>query len=228
MFFLEIHESSLGPKCVFLGAIGATLLASWGMMYAPADSVPESLRSYLLAGDPFRQGLVLACLIVYILRLAVTTLVFLRRKFIWAEALIITFLMPFALLGFARAGGSNPWPVGLLEILGLVLFLGGSVINTLSEAQRRRFKSDPANQGRLYTQGLFGYARHINYLGDTILFSGLALVTGRLVMLIIPLAMTLNFIWVLIPRKESYLARKYGDEFRDYEGRTKRFIPSIY
>jgi protein-S-isoprenylcysteine O-methyltransferase Ste14 len=228
MFFQDRHELSLAPKSVFLGAILATLVAAWGMMYAPTGSLPEFLQPYLLRGDHLRRGLVLFCLVLYSLRVAATTLIFLQRKLIWTEALIITFLMPFALLGFARAGGSNPSPLGFLEITGVVLFLAGSAINTLSEHQRRRFKSEPVNGGRLYTQGLFGYARHINYLGDTILFSGLALVTGRMIMLVIPLVMTLNFILVLIPRKEAYLERKYGEGFREYRKRIKRFIPYVY
>jgi len=228
MFFQDRHELSLAPKCFFLGAIAVVMAAAWWMMFPLADSGPEWLEPYLLRGDAIRRGLVLFCLIVYAVRVTATTLVFLKRKFIWAEAFIITALMTFALLVFAREGGSNPQPAGLLEIIGLALFLSGSYFNTWSEYQRQRFKADPAIQGRLYTEGLFRLSRHVNYFGDMILFSGLALVTGRVVMLVIPLIMALNFVLFLIPRKEAYLANKYGPQFQDYARRTRKFIPLIY
>jgi hypothetical protein len=44
--------------------------------------------------------------------------------------------------------------------------------NGLSELQRYRWKRQPQNAGRLYTGGLFAYARHINYFGDQELFTG--------------------------------------------------------
>ncbi|MBW2618135.1 MAG: DUF1295 domain-containing protein [Deltaproteobacteria bacterium] len=204
------------------------MAAAWWMMFPLTDSGPEWLEPYLLRGDAIRRGLVLFCLIVYAVRVTVTTLVFLKRKFPWAEAFIITVWMTFALLAFARVGGSNPQPMGLLEIIGLALFLSGSYLNTWSEYHRQRFKADPATQGRLYTEGLFRLSRHVNYFGDVVLFSGLALVTGRLVMLVIPLIMALNFILFFIPRQEAYLANKYGPQFQDYAKRTRKFIPLIY
>jgi steroid 5-alpha reductase family enzyme len=162
------------------------------------------------------------------LRVTVTILVFVKRKLIWIEAIIITSLMTFVLLAYAREGGANLQPVGLLEIIGLVLYLGGSYLNTWSEHQRQCFKSDPANQGRLYTQGLFRFSRHVNYLGDVVLFSGLTLVTGRPNMLVVPLIMALNFVLILIPRKEAYMARKYGSQFKDYTTQARKFIPLVY
>ena len=84
------------------------------------------------------------------------------------------------------------------------------------------------NKGRLYTEGLFGLAMHINYFGDIVLFSGLAMVTHRLSMLIIPLIMTMNFIFNIIPSLDKYLEKKYKDEFRDYSRKTKKLIPMIY
>ena len=53
--------------------------------------------------------------------------------------------------------------------MGILLFIIGSYINTYSEIQRKRFKDNPNNKGKLYTLGLFQYARHINYFGDILL-----------------------------------------------------------
>jgi protein-S-isoprenylcysteine O-methyltransferase Ste14 len=40
--------------------------------------------------------------------------------------------------------------------------------------------------------------------------------------------MTLNFVFFIIPRLDKYLANKYGEEFKEYAGRTKKLIPGIY
>jgi len=228
MFFLHRHEASPGPKCLFLGSVLVVIIAAWLMMFLSADSLPEWLEPYLLNGDFFRRGLVFFCLAVYVLRVTVTTLIFLKRKFAWGEAFIVTFLMTFVLLVVARKGGANPNPVGLIEAAGLAFYFGGSYLNTFSEYQRQQFKSDPVNKGQLYTLGLFRYSRNINYFGDIVLFSGLALVTGRMTLLIIPLAMALNFVFFIIPQKETYLSGKYGSQFRDFSKQTRKLIPFFY
>ena len=228
MFFLDRHEPSLGPKSFFVACMTTAMVMVGWMMFAPPGSEPVRFGRYLLDGDPLRQKIVFGCLFIYWIRVTVTILVFLKRKLLWTETIIISSIMPIVLLAFAREGGSNPAPVGLAEVMGIVLYLLGSYLNTCSEYQRQRFKSDAANKGRLFTSGLFRLARHINYFGDVLLFSGLALVTGRPGALIIPLVMTLNFVLILIPRKEAYLSRKYGQQFTDYASRAKRFIPLVY
>ncbi len=47
-------------------------------------------------------------------------------------------------------------------------------------------------------------------------------------MLIIPLIMTVNFGFNIIPWLDKYLEKKYGEEFRDYRKKTKKLIPLIY
>ena len=63
---------------------------------------------------------------------------------------------------------------------------------------------------------------HINYFGDIVLFTGLAMVTHSLSMLVIPLVMTINFIFNIIPSLDRYLEKKYKDEYFDYSKNTKK------
>jgi len=228
MLFLGQHKASLGPKCLLLGVVGLVVIGAWWMMFPSADSVPKWLEPYLLNGDFFRRGLVFFCLIFYLLRLTATTLVFLKRKFVWGESFVVTTFMTIVLLAVAWRGGANTDSVGFIEIAGLALYFVGSYLNTFSEYQRLKFKSIPTNKGQLYTQGLFRLSRNINYFGDIVLFSGLALVTGRMSLLLIPLAMTLNFVFFIIPQKETYLSEKYGSQFRDYSKHTRKLIPFCY
>jgi protein-S-isoprenylcysteine O-methyltransferase Ste14 len=228
MFFLNLHEASLAPKCLFLGMVSAALTALLWMMFPLMTPVPNWFEPYLLNGDPVRRGLVFMCLAVYVLRVTLTILLFLKRKFIWFESLIVSPLMTFVILVIGREGGANSQPLGLLEFTGLALYFTGSFLNTWSEFQRQQFKSDPTNLGRLYTYGLFRISRNINYFGDVVLFSGLALVTGRFSMLVIPLFMGLNFVLFIIPRKEAYLAEKYGSQFSEFRKKSKTLIPYLF
>jgi len=136
--------------------------------------------------------------------------------------------MSFVLYAFARAGGSKTQVAGFIEVIGILLYLTGSYINTHSEYSRHVWKLKAENSGRLYTQGLFSLSMHINYFGDIVLFTGFAMATHSLGMLVIPLIMTVNFALNIIPSLDRYLEKKYKDEFRDYSRKTKKLIPLIY
>jgi protein-S-isoprenylcysteine O-methyltransferase Ste14 len=84
------------------------------------------------------------------------------------------------------------------------------------------------NRGKLYTGGLFKYSMHINYFGDILLFSGLAFITQSFSRMIVPLAMSIVFIFFIIPRHDKYLGEKYGDDFLEYSSTTKKLFPWIY
>ena len=228
MFFKDENDFSLFPKCLFMTSI---IIASFLVGYLVFKNVNELipwLKPYAINGDYTRQVVLMFCLFFYVSRLFVTVFVFLKRKMTWSEMLIVSGLMSFALFSFAKVGGSSNQPVGILDYFSILLYLFGSWLNTYSEYTRYVWKKQLKNKGHLYTEGLFKYSMHINYLGDILLFIGFALITFRFSMLFIPLFMALNFIFIIIPRLDKYLAVKYGYEFEEYAGRTKKFIPGIY
>ena len=104
----------------------------------------------------------------------------------------------------------------------------GPILNTGSEYGRHRWKRDPANKGKLYTEGLFRHAMHINYFGDSLLFSGFALLTTSLWALLVPAIMTLGFVFQHVTTLDRYLADRYGAAFETYAGETKKLIPYVY
>jgi len=197
-------------------------------MFAEYITSNTWLREYQLYGNPLRRILIASCLIIYVIRLQVTVWIFQRRKWTWFETITITILMTFVLYAYASIGGSNKQVVGAVEVIGILLYLSGSYINTYSEYNRHVWKLKEENRGRLYTEGLFCLAMHINYFGDIVLFTGLSMLTHNLSMLVIPLIMTLNFVLYIIPSLDRYLEKKYKDEFRDYSRKTKKLIPFIY
>ncbi len=104
----------------------------------------------------------------------------------------------------------------------------GSYINTYSEIQRKNFKKDPNNKGKLYTLGLFKLARHINYFGDICWVVGWAIITHNIWSGLIPIALTLGFIFFFIPELSSYLEKKYGEEYMNWKNNTKSLFPYIF
>jgi protein-S-isoprenylcysteine O-methyltransferase Ste14 len=215
------QSPSAGPKAAIIAwylLCGAA--AAWLTLLAPVATERP--------GSAGRQVALLACVVIYVARAAHTLLVFVKRKIPWWEASwggsIIGVVLFFFLLGGLRA----PEPMGPLDLVGILVYLAGSYLGTASEHQRHVWKARPENKGHIYTQGLFRHSRHINYFGDLLLFAGLALLTRQAWTGIVPLAMGLNFVFVIIPAHDAYLTAHYGGEFEQYAGRTPRLVPLLY
>lgn len=228
MIFIDQYDRSFWNKAVFSGSILITLLATLWLLFADDAASNPWLKQFQLTGDLARRILIAFCFIFYFVRLQITVWIFQKRKWTWLETITITALMSFVLYAFAKAGGNNKQVVGVVEVIGILLYLMGSYINTQSEYSRHVWKFKKENQGRLYTKGLFRISMHINYLGEIVLFIGLAMVTHSLGLLVIPLVMAINFVFNIIPSLDRYLEKKYQDEFREYAMKTKKFIPLVY
>jgi protein-S-isoprenylcysteine O-methyltransferase Ste14 len=228
MIFRNKHEKSLLPKALIIAAMVTSISTTFCLTFVTEKELIAWLQPYKITGDLYRNTILLSCFVVYFIRLLFTTLVFYRRKMHWVEAIVITSIMPFIIPYMVFIGGQKNQRIGIIEIIGVALFLIGSYLNSRSEHLRDIWKQKKENAGHAYTEGLFKYAIHINYLGDIILFVGLAMVANSIKLLIIPGSMALIFVMILIPLKENYLKEKYGDEFRDYKSKTKKLIPFIY
>jgi len=73
----------------------------------------------------------------------------------------------------------TPLGLGPLAIIGAALAVFGLVFEAIGDAQLDRFKSDPANKGKVLDTGLWRYTRHPNYFGDACLWWGLYLVAAE-------------------------------------------------
>lgn len=61
---------------------------------------------------------------------------------------------------------STPSEIGLLEIIACLVWLAGFAIESTADQQLYRFKSDPANRGKVLNSGLWAFSRHPNYFGE--------------------------------------------------------------
>jgi len=179
-------------------------------------------------GTPLRRMTLATAAVLYALRTFVTLFVFYKRRLPWSEAATIAVWIGFIDLLFAYFGGCNGAAVAIREVAGACLVAIGSLLNTGAEWQRHAWKRHPENRGHLLTSGMWSIARHINYFGDVVLFSGWALLTGRLILLTVPAVMICLFAFINVPAQDRYLAGRYGDEYAAYAARTARLIPFVY
>ncbi len=150
-------------------------------------------------------------------------------------SLVSVFALQGALMWFislplqvAQTGGATGG-LGALDALGSAVFAAGLLCEALGDLQLARFKSDPANAGRVMDRGLWRYTRHPNYFGDCLAWWGIWLVAcgapGGVYTLASPLLMTYLLLRVsgVALLERGLVKRKPG--YADYIARTSAFIP---
>lgn len=183
---------------------------------------------HLPEGNVQRNLILFVCCIVTFCRMSWMTVYFLRRGISWSEVGGVLFAFGVYYIGFSVLGGFHDKPLDGVDGVALVLFFAGSLINSLSEWLRDRWKKNEQNQGKLYTGGLFKYAIHINYFGDVIWVCGFAMLTRNVWSILVPILLFSMFVFQNIPVHDRYLRKKYGVAFEVYEKKTKKLIPFIY
>ncbi len=218
------RDASAAQKAMILLVEVALVGLSYWVLFG------EGFRGVRAAGEApldARSVTLFAFNVVVFARFLLTMLVFLRRRISWEEALSVPFAFGLYLLGFPLMARPASVPFGALEIVGIVIFVGGSFLNTYSEYQRHRWKARAENRGRLYTRGLFAYAMHINYFGDLAWVTGYACVTRNVYAFLVPAFLFAFFYFWNVPKLDAYLKQRYGEDFSAYERRTKRLIPFV-
>lgn len=124
-----------------------------------------------------------------------------------------------------RAEGS----IGVLAVIGLVLWAVGLYFEVVGDIQLTRFRADPANQGTVLDSGLWRYTRHPNYFGDACVWWGIAIVACSVSVGVWGLigAAVMNVLLLKVSGvallERSLVRRK--PEYQSYINRTSAFIP---
>ena len=98
------------------------------------------------------------------------------------RSLVVVFWLQGALMWVVslpvQVAMNDPTPGGLgtLDWIGTAVWLVGFAFEAVGDEQLARFKSDPANRGRVMDRGLWRYTRHPNYFGDFCVWWGIWLV----------------------------------------------------
>jgi len=118
--------------------------------------------------------------------------------------------------------------VGVLAQLGALLWLIGIAFEAVGDWQLNRFRTDPANKGRVLDTGLWRYTRHPNYFGEATMWWGIfliALSAGISPLAVIsPITITFLLLFVSgVPLLEKSMKNRPG--YADYARRTSIFVP---
>jgi len=123
---------------------------------------------------------------------------------------------------------SGSGAIGILSEMGFGLFLFGFLFEAIADWQLVRFKSNPANKGKVMDSGLWRYTRHPNHFGDALVWWGLFLIaseSGYVIVILVSPAL-ISFLLTSFsgaPTVEGRMHRR--PEYADYIRRTPGFVP---
>ena len=76
----------------------------------------------------------------------------------------------------------------------------------------------------LVTTGILRFSRNPMYLGVSLVLLGIAVLVGTLPLFFVPVAFLLTMHIVFIPREEEIMERIFGQAYRDYKNRVRRWL----
>ncbi|MGD8632388.1 MAG: DUF1295 domain-containing protein [Anaerolineales bacterium] len=157
---------------------------------------------------------------------------FLRFLNTWTlQGLWVTFTAAAALAAITTNARKD---LGWYALVGFVVWLFGFSIEVIADAQKSRFKADPANEGRFISTGLWAWSRHPNYFGEIMLWIGVAIITlpvlrgWQWVTMISPIFVTLLITQVSgVPMLEKRADETWGgqEDYEEYKEKTPVLIP---
>jgi len=122
----------------------------------------------------------------------------------------------------------NPNPWMWLDTVGVCIVLAGATYEAVADWQLLRFKSDPANQGKVMDRGLWRNTRHPNYFGEFCVWWGFFLIAISAQgwwAIASPLLMTVLLLKVSgVALLEKDIAER-RPAYQDYIARTNAFFP---
>lgn len=222
---------------------GLTYLTVVGFsLWAGSQSETPSLRELIVS------------LLVVIWSLRLSSFLYLRihrtgkdGRFDKLKTSPIRFLVPWTLQGLwvfltmivvivINSQADSAPALGVWDGIGLSIWILGFGIEVIADNQKTEFNTEPDNQGKWIDSGLWSYSRHPNYLGEILLWTGIAFFgiscfTGlERVAWISPI-----FIYLLLtkisgtPILDKRALEKWGDdpEYQKYRDNTPALIPRL-
>lgn len=128
----------------------------------------------------------------------------------------------------------NPRPLSWVDLVALAVLLAAIVGEAMADRQLHRFRTDPANKGRVCDVGLWGWSRHPNYFFEWLGWVAYPLLAIDLsggypwgwLALFAPAFMYWLLVYVSgVPPLEQQMLRSRGETYRDNQGRVSAFIP---
>jgi len=107
-----------------------------------------------------------------------------------------------------------------LILIGLALFAAG--VRNFSGASTPLPTNQPARV--LVTTGIYGWTRNPIYLGFFLMYVGIGIAVHSpwILALTLPIAVAIRY--GVVAREEAYLERRFGDAYRGYKARVRRWV----
>lgn len=154
------------------------------------------------------------------------------KTFVWRSFLQIFMLQGAVVLAVALPillVINNPGrALGMLDLLGGVVWLFGFSFEAVGDWQLLQFKKVPENRGRIIQTGLWRFTRHPNYFGEATLWWGLFLIALNVPYgaLAIASPVLVDFLLLKVSGIPMLEAKYLGNsEFEAYKQRTNAFFP---
>jgi len=207
-------------------------------------------QKQLLGTLDFRSILLGVLILVWAMRLS--SFLFLRikkagkdRRFDKIKTNFTRFMLAWALQGFwvfmctlpaITAIASKSKTTDYFLVGGAVLWLFGFIMEVVADRQKSTFNQDPKNRGQFISSGLWAISRHPNYVGEVLLWTGIAVIALptfnglQYLALISPI-----FTYLLLTRVsgvnllEASADKKWegNDAYTKYKEKTPVFFPFV-
>jgi protein-S-isoprenylcysteine O-methyltransferase Ste14 len=109
---------------------------------------------------------------------------------------------------------------GGLIVLGVVIFAAG--IRDFSRAATPVPSTQPVRA--LVTTGVHGWSRNPIYVGMFVFYAGIGLGAHSPWILVLTLPLGITMRYSVVGREEAYLERRFGDAYRNYKARVRRWL----
>ena len=149
-----------------------------------------------------------------------------RPPFLFVVALLLGFvsdhLLPlsFPISRIGLAHWISAGVAGCLIFIGIGVFAAG--IRNFSGAATPVQGTKPTRA--LVTTGIHAWSRNSIYLGMFLIYGGIGLAVRSPWILILMLLLAITMRYGVVAREEAYLERRFGDAYRDYKSRVRRWL----
>jgi steroid 5-alpha reductase family enzyme len=157
---------------------------------------------------------------------------FIRFLNAWTlQGLWVTFTLAAALAAITTMTRKAP---GLFALIGFLVWVSGFAIEVAADIQKSRFRADPENRGKFIHTGLWAWSRHPNYLGEIVLWTGVAVIAlpilrgWQWITLVSPVFVALLLTRISgVPMLEKRADEKWGgqEDYETYKAHTPVLIP---
>ncbi len=155
-------------------------------------------------------------------------------RFLTAWTLQALWVILTASAALAIITSTNRVPLDAFFWIGAVIWAFGLTFEAVADAQKSKFKADPANDGDFINVGLWKWSRHPNYFGEITLWTGIFIIaipvlTGLAWLVVIsPI-----FVYLLLTRisginlQEEQAKKRWGDDpaYQKYRRDTPVLFP---